>query len=126
MSSGPPRPERRMTEAEWFARTNFTRHVRFVEERLSPRRLRLLAAAFCRAVCHLTDHAAVWAAVAAVERFADRQISTEELESHRQVCRAVASEANEEYVRRAEGRLPGALPCSLTNELAWAVAFAAT
>ena len=115
-----------MTEAEWLAETDFTRHVRFVQDRLGPRKLRLLAAAFCRAAWHLTDHQAVWAATVAVERFADRQIATDELEAHRQTCRGVASEAHESYVRCTQEGRPGGLRFWVTHELAWAVAFAAT
>ena len=38
-----------MTESDWLTETDYAVMARFVSERLSPRRRRLLAAAFCRA-----------------------------------------------------------------------------
>jgi hypothetical protein len=46
-----------MTEADWLTGTDFTAHVRFAADRLSPRRQRLLAAGFCRTVLPYLDRA---------------------------------------------------------------------
>ena len=104
-----------MTEAHWLTATDFTEHVRFAEGRLSPRRQRLLAAGFCRAVSHLFDHPDLSAALAVVERFADGRASVADIEKARQQCRALAQQSHDGSGAKGDVR----------SELAWAVSLAA-
>ena len=113
-----------MTEADWLTEPDFTAHVRFVADRLSPRRQRLLAAGFCRTVEHLFDHPDLNEALAVVEWYADGKDSVAELEKARQRCRELAAEAYEAYVRQVDGGAIG-IEGDLRHELAWAVSFAA-
>ena len=112
-----------MTEADWLTGTDFAAHVRFTADRLSPRRQRLLAAGFCRAVSHLFDHPDLSAALAVVEWYADGRDSIAELEKARQACRVLAQQAHDAYARQVHGDGSGAAG-DVRHELAWAVACA--
>jgi hypothetical protein len=114
-----------MTEADWLSNPDFAAHARFVAERLSPRRLRLLAAGFCRAVEHLFDHPDLKSALAVIEWYADGKDSIAELEKARQRCRELALEAGEAYARQVDGGATGG-EGDVRRELAWVVAHAAT
>ena len=114
-----------MTEADWLTGTEFAAHVGYIADRLAPRRQRLLAAGFCRAVSHLFDHPDLNAALAVVEWYADGRDSIAELEKARQRCRVLAQEAYESYARQVDGGLSGGEQ-DVRHELAWAVSFAAT
>ena len=114
-----------MTEADWLTGTDFAAHVRFAADRLSPRRQRLLAAGFCRAVSHLFDHPDLSAALAVVEWYADGRDSIVELEKARQACRVLAQQAHDAYARQVDGDGSGAAG-DVRHELAWAVACAAS
>ena len=113
-----------MTEADWLTKTDFTAHVGFVADQLSPRRQRLLAAGFCRAVAHLFDHPDLTTALAVVEWYADGRESVAELEKARQACRVLALQARDAYVRQVDGDGSGATG-DVRSELAWAVSLAA-
>jgi hypothetical protein len=115
-----------MTEAEWLTGTDHARSFEFVEGRLSPRRSRLLAAALCRAAWPLLGHPGFIAALDAIERHADGAASTPELEEARQRCRVLAIQQFEEAARSAENPIPERVTAIIQNELAWALAFAAT
>src|SRR3954470_23693241 len=91
-----------MTEAEWLTGTDLATHVRFAYDRLSPRRQRLLAVGFCRAVAHLFDHPDLTSALATVEWYADGRDPVSELEKARQRCRELAQESNETYHRQVD------------------------
>jgi hypothetical protein len=114
-----------MTEADWPTGTDFAAHVRFATGRLSPRRQRLLAAAFCRAASHLYDHPELTRALDAVEWYADGKDTAAELEKARQACRLVAQAEWESHVRQVDAGAGGHVAC-IGSEVAWAVAFAAT
>ena len=114
-----------MTEADWLTGTDFTKHVRFAAERLSPRRQRLLAAGFCRAVAHLFAHPDLSAALAVVERYADGLASAAELDKVRLRCRALTQEASTAYSQQIEEGQSGAEQ-DVQRELAWTVAYAAS
>jgi hypothetical protein len=114
-----------MTEAEWLSGTDLAAHVRFASERLSPRRQRLLAVAFCRAVAHLFDHPDLTSALATIEWYADGRDPIAELEKARNRCRAVAQESNETYNRQVDAGTGGD-EGYVRRELAWSVAYAAT
>ncbi|QJW93189.1 hypothetical protein [Frigoriglobus tundricola] len=113
-----------MTEADWLTTTDFETHVRFVADRLSPRRSRLLAAGFCRAASSLFDLPDLIAALAVVEEYADGLAPVAELDKARQFCRALALRANEAYTRHYDGGLSGAEDY-VRRELGWAVSFTA-
>jgi len=113
-----------MTEADWLTGTDFTKHVRFAVDRLSPRRQRLLAAGFCRAVTHLFEFPDLSAALAVVEGYADGLAAAAELDKAKQNCRVLALKANEAYKRRVDGGLSGTDE-EVRRDLAWAVSFAA-
>ena len=113
-----------MTEADWLTGTDFTVHVGFVADQLAPRRQRLLAAGFCRAVAHLFDHPDLNAALAVVEWYADGRESVAELEKARQACRVLAQQSHNAYARQVDGDGSGAAG-DVRHELAWAVAYAA-
>jgi hypothetical protein len=113
-----------MTESQWFIEVDFLQHLRCVESQLSPRKLRLLAAGFCR-TRGVGENAALLAAVDAVERYADGVSSPAQIESARGESRRVAIRAYEEHVRWAEGGSRGVGPM-VRPQVAWAVAFAAS
>jgi hypothetical protein len=115
-----------MTEAEWQTGTDLAAHVRYACERLSPRRQRLLAAGFCRAVSHLFDHPDLTDALAVIERYADGLAPAAEAEKARQRCRQIAVEAWEAYNAAVDRGSNDGLKLCVRNELAWAVAFAAS
>lgn len=118
-----------MTENEWRTGTDFAEHVRFVHDRLSPRRQRLLAVAFCRAAGDPFAHPDLAAALDVIDRSADGDSPAAEVERARQRCRAVAVEARETHRRAVDagaGTQSAATALLLRSELAWAVAFAAT
>jgi hypothetical protein len=114
-----------MTEADWLTGTDFSAHARLAAERLSPRRQRLLAAAFCRAASHLFDDPELNGALDEVEWYAGGRASASDLERARQACRVAAVEAGEMYARRVDSG-EGAGEWGVRQELAWAVAYAAT
>jgi hypothetical protein len=115
-----------MNEDEWFTEIDFTRHVRFAESRVSARKWRLLAAAFCRTVLHLHCESHLHRAVETAEEFADGNSTLQELEGYRQQCRETAIQAHEEWVRFAEVKPGEALKWWLLDELAWAASYVAT
>ncbi len=114
-----------MTEADWLTGPDFAAHTRFAAERLSPRRQRLLAAAFCRAASHLFDHPTLNRAIDVIECYADGEGTAANLEEARQACRTVAQEEWEVYVRRVDAG-EGTTMVDIWSEVAWAIAFAAT
>jgi hypothetical protein len=114
-----------MTEAEWLSDADFGRHYQFVEARLSPRRARLLAAAFCRATGPLLDHPDLRDALDVIERYAEGLAPVAELAKARQRCRDLAVreyEVSRRSVDRGAGDVPDALA---RHELAWGLAYAA-
>jgi hypothetical protein len=114
-----------MTEADWLTGTDFAAHVRFAAERLSPRRRRLLAAAFCRAASPLFDHPELNRALSAIEWYADGKDAAAELEKARQACRFVAMDVYERHARQIDaGQIGG--EDAVHHEVAWAVACAAS
>lgn len=60
-----------MTEAEWLASNEPERMLQSLHGQVSERKLRLLACACCRRLCHLSSDKRVWNAVEIAERFAD-------------------------------------------------------
>ncbi len=117
-----------MSEDEWLTGTDLTAHVRFALDRLSARRQRLLAAGFCRSALDLFDDPDLIKSLDVVERFADGRVPTAEVERARKVCREIAQQAYDTYVRRIDdrGENGGALRESVRSEFAWALAYAAT
>jgi hypothetical protein len=107
-----------MTEAEWLTETDVLPPLEFVEGTLSPRKSRLLAAALCRAVGPGQYHPDFLPALDVIERYADGAATTPELEDARQRCRVLAIQQFEQSALSA--------PAIIRNELAWALAFAAT
>ena len=79
-----------MTEAEWRSGTDFAAHVRFVHDRLSPRRRRLLAVGFCRAAGIPSDSPDLAAALDVIDRYADGDAPSEEVARVRRLCLQVA------------------------------------
>src|SRR5438105_4503124 len=120
MTRAAPSPVRRgtlpghpMTEADWLTGTDFTAHVRHVADRLSPRRQRLLAAAFFRANHDLIDHPSLETALDVLEHAAEGAAAPVELEGARQRCRALALESYEAYRVVVDGQgigFPGPPP----------------
>lgn len=115
-----------MTEAGWLAEPNFVRLVQYVEPRASARRLRLLAAAFCRAGSSILINPELVAAVDTIENYADGVVNAAELEKARAHARVVAVQAYENYVRWSEGAVREGANPMVEHQVAWAVAFAAT
>jgi hypothetical protein len=115
-----------MTEADWLTGTDFTAHVRFISNRLSPRRQRLLAVGFCRAVAHLFDHPELTEALVGIDHYADDMASTGAVERVRQRCRELASAFYEEYVTAVDTGRGDGLRSFVRSEIAWATAYAAT
>src|SRR5689334_9780765 len=78
-----------MTEAQWHDATGPGHLLKFVEDRASPRKLRLFGCACGRRVCHLMPDNTGETAIAAAERFADGTATPDELkEAHLAVGRA--------------------------------------
>jgi len=115
-----------MTEAEWLSEPNFVLHVQHVEPRASARKLRLLAAAFCRAGGSILDHPELLASVDSIEQYADGVVNAAELEKARSHARIVAVQAYEDYVRWSEGAERKGVNPMVQHQVAWAVAFAGT
>jgi hypothetical protein len=113
-----------MTEADWLTSTDFAALAQFAAERLSPRRQRLLAVAFCRAVPHLLDPELI-DALATVERYADGRRDVADMDRACQRCREIAMEAYESYARQIDVGGAGG-PENVRREIAWAVACAAS
>ena len=86
-----------MTEADWLTGTDFSAHVRLAIDHLSPRRQRLLAAGFCRAVSPFFDHPDLMQALLIIERHADGRADAVDIERARNRCREIAQEAYEAY-----------------------------
>jgi len=115
-----------MTEAEWLSEPNFAVLIQHVELRASARKLRLLAAAFCRSAGSLLDHPELLASVDAIERYADGATTAAELEKARSHARIVAVQAYEKYVRWSETAVREGANPMVQHQVAWAVAFAGT
>ncbi len=115
-----------MTKAEWLANPDFSTQTKFVVEHLSPRRLRLLAAGFCRAVPQLADFQHFLSILDTIERFADGLARAHELETVRQKSRATALESYERYAEKSTNHHDPGQQEWLESQYAWAVAFAAT
>jgi len=113
-----------MTEADWLTDPDFARHLRFLEDRLSPRKLRLLAVAICRATGALFGHPDLAGAAVIVEQYAEGRVDASELGKAQQRCRIVAVDEYEAYARWV-GRGTGTFTMA-RHELAWAVAYSAT
>lgn len=118
--------EPRMNEEEWFSETDFTRHLSFMAKRLSFRKDRLLAAAFCRAVLHYHSETNLHPAVDMAEEFADGNCTIHDLESHRLECRETAVRARERWEQLEATSPYDALNWLILSELAWVAAFTAT
>lgn len=114
-----------MTEADWLTSTDFAALAQFAAGRLSPRRQRLLAVAFCRAVEHLFDHPELVEALATVERYADGRRDAVDMDRACQRCREIATEEQDRYARQVDGGASGGRG-HLRSELAWAVVCAAS
>jgi hypothetical protein len=117
-----------MTEADWLHGTDFAAHALFVADRLSPRRQRLLAAGFCRAVSHLFDLAEMFEALMVIDHYADGMASPGAVERVRFRCRAIATESYEAYrnsVDSVDSAEPRDLRAYVRSRLAWALAYAA-
>lgn len=110
-----------MIEAELLNELDFAQIIRFLDDRLSDRKRRLLAVAFCRLVADLFDHPDLLAAVEAAERYADGAATGAELEACRSRCRELAVR---EYEVWAGENDPTAR--AQRSDVAWAMAFAAT
>jgi hypothetical protein len=114
-----------MNEEEWFSELDFTRHIQFMEAKLSARQTRLLAAAFCRKLEHLHTESRIHQAIETAEEFADGNRSLQLLEEFRQQCRVTAIQAHEESISLAV-RPGDALKWILVSDIAWAAAFTST
>ncbi len=114
-----------MTEADWLTGTDFSAHVRFVADRLSPRGQRLLAAGFCRAVAYLFGRPELDEALIGIEHYADDMASPAAVERVRQRCRELAQAFYTEYAVAVDMGLGNGLRAYVRSELAWAAAFAA-
>jgi hypothetical protein len=108
-----------MTEDEWLNEPDFAQLVRFIDNRLSDRKRRLLAVAFCRLVGNLFDHPDLLTAVETAERYADGAATAAELEAGRQRCRVIAVQENQAWSEVGENAW-------LRSESAWAASLAAT
>lgn len=84
-----------MTEVEWMSCEDPARMLTFVQGKASGRKLRLFAVACCRQVWELLTDVRGRRAVEAAERFADGQISSEELA---QAWEAALQAANNAFV----------------------------
>jgi hypothetical protein len=115
-----------MTEDQWLNEPDFAQHVRFVDDRLSERKRRLLAVAFCRAARDLADHPDLLAAVETAERYADGAATAAELEAVRARCREVAVQEHEAWSQLDDQDSPEARRKWLRSGIAWAVAFTTT
>jgi hypothetical protein len=113
-----------MTEADWLTGTDFTAHVRFAADHLSPRRQRLLAVGFCRAVCHLIEECPkLTEALAIFDDHADSVAWRTDAERVRQQCRDVAQEAYEEYRTAVDNGIGDGRRGNAWYAFAWAVSF---
>jgi hypothetical protein len=117
-----------MTPDEWLTEPDFARHVRFVEERLSVRKRRLLAVAFCHRTAYLHTHFDIATAVGKAENFADGKLHRlEPLEPYRQACREAAVRFHETWTQWVDGPDPAEeRRWWMLHELAWAAAYTAS
>jgi hypothetical protein len=67
-----------MNEQEWL-RSDTHEMLGFLRSKVSDRKLRLFACACCRRIWHLTSDERGWRAVEAAEKYADGQVSEEEM-----------------------------------------------
>ncbi len=112
-----------MTEADWFQYPYWKAHLQFLGDRATPRKLRLLAAGFCRLAWDLFDHPDCREAVEVAERYADGDATVADLERCRQRCRVVAVGATDAYAREVDGDSGvNPLPHSLRGQAAWVAA----
>ena len=80
-----------MTEAEWLACTDPRVMVGFLEDKVSDRKWRLFACAYCRTLLwDLLPDAGVRHAIAVSEAYADGQVPESALETQMSILRAVA------------------------------------
>jgi hypothetical protein len=114
-----------MTEAEWFAETDFTRHIECLGDGLSPRKSRLLAAAFCRLAPRL-DHPDLLQALEEIDAYVDGRATAAELDTAMRRCRVLAVQQYEGSRLAGERSAAEDELVALThNQLAWAVSYAA-
>jgi hypothetical protein len=107
-----------MTEAQWLSCADPERMRKFVRPRLSDRKLRLLACAWCRA-CDLLDDAAC-TAVEESERYADGLATDEELRAARAVVQPrLKPVVGEEPVSRAVYEAAGKVTKTVSAAFWW-------
>jgi hypothetical protein len=114
-----------MNKDEWLAELDFTRHIQFMEAKLSARKARLLAAAFCRKIGHLHNEPHIHRAIEMAEDFADGNCSLQVLEDYRQKCRVTAIRARDTFTLTSAQ--PGdAMKWIMLSDIAWAAAYTTT
>jgi hypothetical protein len=113
-----------MTEDDWLTGTDFTAHVRYAVDHLSPRRQRLLATGFCRTVAHLFNHPELNDALGIIEQYADGLASSAEVEKAKRRCREIAAESYEEYRVAVDSGVSDQQYGYGRAAFAWAVAYA--
>lgn len=112
-----------MTEAEWFTVADWHQHFQYLGDTVSPRKLRLLAAGFCRLVWDRFEDAECREAVETAERYADGRATVQELEECRQPCRVIAVQARDLANRLISDANPEPrLRQEIRSDLAWAAA----
>jgi hypothetical protein len=89
-----------MTEAEWFTATDAVKMLKFLDGRISERKLRLLDCACCRAVWGVLADECSRRAVEVAERYADGLAALEALNAARESAEEAARKVSDTMVER--------------------------
>jgi len=94
-----------MTDNEWEKSTDLDRMLKFLRDRTSDRKLRLLACASYRYVGNLLDDDRYWAAVENAEAYADGEVTVESLIDVREQVRTLPKQTPRYYTRLCADQL---------------------
>ncbi len=114
-----------MTETEWLAGADPQLMLKYLRSKISDRKLRLFAGAYCRRIWGLLTDPRSRAAVLAAEQYADGLITEDELKAAREAAWEAAIAAAWVAVRTAAWAAAWAATSEATGEAVWEAVWAA-